>query len=367
MKRTNARVSLKNIIDNYKYITSLLELDCKFMAVVKADAYGHGLDKVANSLQSAGVKYFAVASIDEALELRKVGISREILILGHVYKSDAYIVSDYNFIATVTSAAQGAILAKASYNEVRAHIKIDTGMSRNGIYCHNEEDLEAAYEECAKLLNTPNLFIEGIYTHFANAEDDEEFTRKQYYMYKKLTDMLIDNGYRIGIKHCCNTAGTLYYPEYHLDMVRCGLGLYGYAPDEQRPDENLKKCMILESRVTQIHKVKKGDTISYGRTFAADKDMEVAIVSIGYGDGYSRLLSNKDSLYLNGKYAKVLGRVCMDACVIDVTDIPCKEGDLVTVFGTKRKGADKVASLMGTISYEVLCDVGKRVPREYDI
>ena len=367
MKRTNARVSLKNIVDNYKYITSLLELDCKFMAVVKADAYGHGLEKVANSLQNAGVKYFAVASIDEALELRKVGISREILILGHVYKSDAYIVSDYNFTATVTSAQQGAILAKASYNEVRAHIKIDTGMSRNGIYCHNEEDLESAYDECVKLLNTPNLSIEGIYTHFANAEDDEDFTRKQFYMYKKLTDMLIDSGYYIGIKHCCNTAGTLYYPEYHLDMVRCGLGLYGYAPDETRPDVNLKKCMILESRVTQIHKVKKGDTISYGRTFVAEDDMEVAIVSIGYGDGYSRLLSNKDSLYLNGKYAKVLGRVCMDACVIDVTNIPCKEGDLVTVFGTKRKGADKVASLMGTISYEVLCDVGKRVPREYDI
>lgn len=365
-KRTSARILRRGIIKNYEYIRGLLSPGCELMAVVKADAYGHGAAEVARLLASRGASRFAVASLEEALELREAGVGEEILILGSVFETDARLAAEYNLVVTVSGAKQALSLAGAAGDILRVHVKLDTGMSRSGIYCHNADDTSEAADECEKIYRSPLLSAEGIYTHFCVAETDPEFTERQFRRFTDVCSELQSRGICVGTRHCCNSAGILLYPQYHLDMVRAGIALYGYMPSPEMENPNLKKCMVLESSVSQVKDIKAGDTVGYARSFTAEHDMRIAVVSIGYGDGYSRLLSNKDSLLVNGRSARVLGKICMDSCMIDVSDVPCRAGDTVVVFGTDGKDADTVAEIMGTISYEVLCDVGKRVPRIYD-
>ncbi|HPE95441.1 MAG TPA: alanine racemase [Bacillota bacterium] len=363
-KRVSANINLENLIGNYKYLRSVTNENSEVAAVVKADAYGHGADRVANALQAAGVGTFCVASLEEAIALRNAGIYRDVLILGRVFRQDVHTACEYGFILTVTGYDMAKALADASYSTLRVHIKLDTGMTRNGIYCHSEEDVKPVCDECEMIHAIPKICPEGIYTHFCVADSDREFTKKQFDTFMSVCDGLARRGINCGKRHCCSSAGILFYPEYHLDMVRAGIALYGYSPSAAIVPE-LHYCMTLESRIDYIREVKQGDAVGYGRTYVASRDMKVAVISIGYGDGFSRLLSNKACLTINSHSVPVVGNICMDACMADITGVDCHEGDRVVIFGTTGMGADKMADTIGTISYEILCDVGKRVDRIY--
>lgn len=369
LERTTAFVSLKNIENNLSVIKSKIKQNTKVMATVKADAYGHGVIRVSEALYNKGIRYFAVATIDEAIELRKALSDAEILILGYTHPNKAQLVLENNIIQTVYSndiASAFCDKIKNSGKKLRIHLAIDTGMGRIGF--------ETA-EEVLKVSKFSELCIEGAFTHFSCADetnkDAREFTEKQFTRFVNITSELEKNGVDLKIKHCANSAAIFKYPEYQLDMVRAGIVLYGLLPNANDGDtyKGIKPAMQLKSPISHIKSVNKGATISYGRDFIAEKPMRVATVPCGYGDGISRQLAKKGCLLVEGKRAKILGRICMDQLMIDVTDIP-KANFLseTTIFGESGGEcifADELAENLGTINYQIVCDVSKRVVREY--
>ncbi len=376
-RRTWAQISLNRIEHNYKVIREQISDDTKLCCVIKADAYGHGALEFAELYEKLGADFFAVSNLEEALQLRIGGIKLPILILGYTPASYAKELADNNISQAILSLEYARELsdsAKTFGVSVKSHIKIDTGMSRIGIMCQDIKR-DNALNEVMEIFSLSNLDIEGIFTHFAVSDEKDEgkdYTMHQVECFEYIINSLKDNGIDTDkiIKHCSNSAAIMDYKSAHMDMVRAGIILYGLSPSSKLKGQiALKPAMEIKSVVAHIKEVDEGTTISYGRTFEAEKKMKIATVPIGYADGYIRNLAKDAYMIVKGRKAKVVGRICMDQCMIDITDIDgVKVGDTVTVVGKSGNTEitmDDVASWTGTINYEVVCLVGKRVPRVY--
>ena len=368
--RTWAEIDLDALENNIKNIKSYVKSGTKVMAVVKADAYGHGCPVAAKTLIKNGADYLGVAFIDEAKQIRDAGIDCPILVLGYTAAEDVEKMVELDVTPTVYQLESAEKFSKAAIKygkKVKIHIKLDTGMNRIGFPC-NEESLKTI----EIISNLPNIEIEGIFTHFSCADDkDRDYTDSQAKKFIWAAESLEKMGVSIPIKHVCNSAGIVNFPEYHFDMVRAGIIIYGVKPSDYvdiSPLE-LKPALTLKSMVTRIQKIGAGEKISYGGTFVSEKDTKIAAISIGYADGYLRILSGKAPVLINGETAKVVGRICMDQCIIDVTSVNnIKVEDEVIVAGGESGSPvsfDKLAELAGTINYELFCLIGKRVPRIY--
>lgn len=375
LKRTWATIDLDAIRDNYHAILGTLAPGCRAMAIVKADAYGHGAGYVSRALRDAGADWFGVSNLDEALQIRRAGITQPILILGYTPARETRRLAEYEITQTVCNGEYGEELSRAAAAAgvaVRIHIKIDTGMSRIGFLCQREKELPQAVAEVSAICRLPGLVPEGIFTHFASADEEEgeTFTRLQFSLFQAVVAALEEKGIHFALRHCCNSAATLLYPEMHLDLVRPGLILYGLFPSSWLAGKlPLRPAMELKTVVSMVKDIPAGSVVSYGRTYTASKETTLATVPIGYADGYPRSFSNRAYMLVNGRCAPITGRVCMDQCMLDVSGIPgVQEGMVVTVFG--RDGGETLpveefASLCGTINYESICLIGKRVPRVF--
>ncbi|MBO5213843.1 MAG: alanine racemase [Clostridia bacterium] len=367
--RTYTSVDLSAIRHNFHTVKSRLQPGCKILSVVKADGYGHGAVEVAKTLRDSD--YFGVACIDEAIELRENGIETPILILGYTSPKEARLLVRWSLTQCAFEKEYLYQLQQALQPEqkLKIHLKIDTGMSRLGFYAHDEDSIAETAEEIASLIGeTPSLEYEGIFTHFTSSDEPNlPHTKEQFACFLQVLKALEQRGVTFPLRHCANSGATLSFPETHLDMVRPGILLYGYAPAPEGEKFGFKPALELKAYVAQIHHVKAGDTVSYNRAFRAERPMDVATVCIGYGDGLHRALSGAPVL-INGRKTKILGRICMDQCVIDVTGIPANAGDTVTFIGasgTETVSAADLADYADTIHYEILCSIGKRIPRIY--
>jgi len=370
LRRTWAEIDLTALQHNYTLVAKAVPANTAIWAVIKADAYGHGVVTVARTLQEAGATHFAVSNLEEAIQLRHTGIDAPILILSYTPPVEVEVLSSLNIIQTVVSIAHAEELnaaAKAANVTLRVHLKVDTGMSRVGFVHQNDDDRLKAATEVVTAAKLPCLKAEGIFTHFAVADEpDETETRAQFERFMQTIDDAKAAGVRFAMRHCCNSAATMRFPEMYLDAVRPGIVLYGLAPDSAWMNDMwpLTPAMQLKTAVSQVKTVPAGTAVSYGGTFVAEEEIKLATVPIGYADGYSRLMAGKGYMLVNGKKAPLVGRVCMDQCMLDVTDIDVKVGDTVTVFG-EGLPAETYADFIGTIHYESVCAVGKRVSRLY--
>ncbi len=375
LRRTWAQINLDALDNNITQIKSVIDPSAKLCAVVKADCYGHGYEYTAQQMQESGADWFAVSNLAEALQMRKAGIDRPVLILGYTPpdKVRELVYNDISQAVYSLSYARALSENAALYGvTVNAHIKVDTGMSRIGFLYHDSVEDYPVIDEIEKVCSLPGINPEGIFTHFSSADcaDGELFTRLQYDLFLSACDRLAVRGIYFEIRHCSNSAGILSYREMNFDMVRAGIILYGLYPSSavERPVK-LLPVMELKTVISMLKTVPAGTPVSYGRTFTAEHEMRIATVPIGYADGYPRRLSNKMSMLVNGHRAPVIGNVCMDQTMLDVTGIDnVFEGKQITVFG-KDGGAyisvDELAEKAGLINYEVLCSLSRRVPRVY--
>lgn len=376
VKRTWAEISLNAIEHNYNVIRNKVADDTKVCCVIKADGYGHGAVELSQIYEKLGADFFAVSNIDEGIEIRKSGSKLPIVILGYTPVSEAENLAEYDISQAVFSLEYAKELSEKCVEEdciCKMHIKVDSGMSRIGFMCQEFPRDEYSIEEICEACCLPNLEVEGLFTHFCVSDEDaegREFTNKQYENFIHVRDSLKKRGVDISVVHCSNSGAIEDYPETCCDMVRAGIILYGLAPSSKLADRlDLVPAMTLKTVVAFVKEVQKGATISYGRTFTADRKMKIATVPIGYADGFIRQNAKDGYMMVNGKKAKIVGRICMDQTMLDVTDIEnVKTGDEVVVFGTGENGeptADSLAENTGTINYETVCLVGKRVPRIY--
>ena len=344
-------------------------------AVVKADSYGHGAVQCARVFAEEGAAWLAVSCLTEAVQLRKAGQTLPILILGHVQPAYAAALIQNDITVACYSLAQAHALSEAAVaagGRVHIHLKADTGMGRIGFavrsgFAETLRELEALYA-------LPGLDICGVFQHFAVADsvepDDERYTDEQHALFAQVVERLRADGCPVGTVHCANSAAQLRHPEWRHDLTRAGIILYGLDPSNEVRFPALQPVMSLKSVVTFVKELQPGQSVSYGRTFTADKPMRVATVCVGYADGYPRMLSggpDRGVMVIRGQRAPVVGRVCMDQTMVDVTDIPgVKMGDEVTVFGPDGGDtADTIAAKTQTINYEVVCGLARRVPRVY--
>ena len=363
-------------ISNYHAIKEKIGEDTKICCVVKADGYGHGAVELAKLYSELNCDYFAVSNLDEALELRDADIKEPIVILGYTPANRCEDLSKYN----ISQAVYGLDYAKMLSDECvkagvkcKIHIKCDTGMSRLGFMCQEFPRDDYSVEEIRTACTLPNLVTEGIFTHFAVADECDEgrdFTRQQYNAFTHTVDALKKQGIAFEVTHCSNSGAILDHTDMKLDMVRAGIILYGLAPSEKLSDKlNLEPIMRLKTMVSYVKEIKKGTTVSYGRTFTAQRDMKIATVPVGYADGYIRAFAKDGYMFIKGQKAKIIGRICMDQTLLDVTDIEGVEiGNVCVLFGNGRGGEptpDDVAKWGNTINYEIVCSVSKRVPRLY--
>ena len=370
LRRTWSEINLDTLKSNYQIIKEKIGKDVKFLGVVKADAYGHGSINVAKTLEEIGADYLAVSSIDEAMELRVNNIKMPILILGHTPKEQVSRLIEYDITPAVTCKAKAIEYSEEAVKiggKLKIHIKVDTGMSRLGYLCEGNY-FETGVDGICEALNMQGLFAEGIFTHFAvSDEEGDEALKYTKHQFKLFTDVISEverkSGRRFQIKHCANTGAVARFPETYLDMVRPGLLLYGYGPYAKQM--GLKPVMSLKTTVSTIKIYPEGTHISYGGIFVTDKQTRIGVLPYGYADGFFRALSNKCSLMTVDGPAKVRGKICMDMCMIDITDMMNVEvGSEVEVFGEKNS-IDELSEIAGTIPYELTCAVSKRVPRKY--
>ena len=370
-KRTWAEINLDNLRHNYESIRAALPEKCRFLGVVKADAYGHGAPTVARLLQSCGADYLAVSCLDEALELRDGGITMPILILGHTPHEYTGTLINNDITQTVTCLAKAleySSEAERLGKTLKIHIKLDPGMSRLGFLCsgaHFDEGVQNVIDSC----RLPGIMPEGVFTHFAVSDDpgevsSEEYTRAQFALFTSVIDAVRERGgISFPIRHCANSGAVVNFPEMALDMVRPGLLLYGYGDNTGRL--NLKPCMRLVTTVSTIKIYEPGTCVSYGRRFVTGRRTRMGVLGIGYADGLPRLISNKCSFAAGGGYAPQRGNICMDMCMVDLTDLPEVDvGSEVEVFG-EHNDINLLSDAACTIPYELLCAVSKRVPRVY--
>lgn len=369
--RVKAVISLDAVEHNFHEMRKNIAQDTKMIAVVKANAYGHGAVQIAHLIQNYDYIWgFATATAEEALALRKAGVMKPILILGIVF--DEYypeLVRNHirPAVCEYEEARKLSAEAVSQGETVHIHIALDTGMTRIGF-----ADIPESVEEIRKIAALPNLEIEGMFTHFARADEyDRSPAMVQLERYREFSERVAEAGVEIPLHHCSNSAGIIRVPEANLSIVRAGITIYGIYPSAQVETDivRLDPVMELKSHVTYVKDVEPGTAISYGGTFAADRKLRVATVPVGYADGYPRQLSNKGWVLIHGQKAPILGRICMDQFMVDVTDIPdvCK-GDEVTLIG--RDGdefisMDEMGELSGRFSYEFACDISTRVPRIY--
>lgn len=376
MKRTWAEVDLDAALHNFTVIKEQAA-GRKVMAVVKADACGHGARMLSALYQENGADAFAVSNLEEGLQLRRWGIVRPILILGYTPPQEAGRLAAADISQTVYSLEYAQRLsgfAAAAGVSVKIHLKIDSGMGRLGFDCRRETHISRSMEEAVRAARLPGLEPEGIFTHFAAADRDGDadgtFTEGQYRRFTAAVRAAEAAGLRFSYRHCCNSAGLMLHQDKVLDMVRPGIILHGLTPSPGLPFmDRFRPTMTLKSTVSFVKRLEPGDTVSYGRTFTAEKPMLAATVAVGYADGYPRLLSGRGRVLLHGRSAPIIGRVCMDQMVVDVTGIPdVREGDTVTLFGRDNDAVlpvEEISGLCGTINYETMCNISRRVPRVY--
>lgn len=368
LKRTWAEIDLDSLKRNMEHIKQYAKSSL-VMAVVKADAYGHGAVMTAKTLCAAGADWLAVSNLDEAIQLRNAGLTTPMLILSYTPPEEVALLAEHHITQAVVSASHAEALsaaAKAAGVTLDIHIKVDTGMSRVGFFCQETADIDDIARVCA----LPHLRAEGIFTHFAVADetDGDAFTREQFRRFTEVVDALKAEGITFPLRHCCNSAATLRYPEMHLDMVRPGLILYGLYPDTwMQTLLPLSPVMSLRTHVSHVKQAPKGASVSYGRRYTTDSEETLATVPIGYADGYTRRASGSAYMLVHGQEAPVRGRICMDQCILDVSRIDDVEpGTPVTAFGRdgdRTLSVETYAAWSDTINYEVVCAIGKRVPR----
>ena len=379
LKRTWATIDLSKIESNYRLIREhYIGNDKKTMicAVVKANAYGHGDKVVAKLLDQCGADWFGVSNIEEGLALREAGIEKPILIFGHTPCELAPILSEKKITQTCLSLEYAKELSKIASQHgvsVDIHIKVDTGMSRIGFVCSHDTMVSSCCDQIMQVYPLPSLHITGIFTHFAcsdeYAEDSVAFTKGQFSRFTQVCDSLQKLGYDLGIRHCCNSAAVMNYPEMHLDMVRPGIILYGCPPSsDMEQNFSFQPAMELKTTVSEVKEIPAGTSISYGRIYTSSRPTRVASLTIGYADSFPRT-GQAAHVLLHGKQVPVIGRVCMDQMMVDISEIDdVKMGDTVTIFGKDGEeeiSAGDFASLRGSVNYEALCAVGIRVPRVY--
>lgn len=368
--RVCANVSLDAIRDNIQNGKKLLAPGTGMMAVVKADAYGHGAVPVAQGIDDL-VDAYAVAIPEEGIELRNAGITKPILILGYTAPEMAEAAIRHELSMAVFQSETARAYQKAAQRigkTARVHIKLDTGMSRIGYACCRE-----SVEDIETFARLPQLRLEGLFTHFAKADElDKTFARNQLKKYLEFAGWLKERGIEIPIRHVCNSAGVIDIPEGDLDMVRFGITMYGMYPTDEVTKERLpvQPAMELKTHISYVKTLPAGVGIGYSGTYVTERESRIATIPVGYGDGYPRGLSNAGRVLIHGKSAPIRGRICMDQCMVDVTEIPeAVQGDMVTLLGQdgeERISAEEIGATVGnSFHYEVVCDIGKRVPRVY--
>ena len=366
--RSCVEIDLDALKHNFEEIKKAVTPGTDILAVVKADAYGHGALETAKTLIDGGAAGLCLATIDEAVELRKHGLTVPMMTLGFTDSSRFEDAVRYDVEQSVYSLDIAKALSDEAVKQgktCRIHIKLDTGMGRIGFKTDGTET-----DDIVRACTLPGIEPYGVFSHFAAADtDDDEYTNQQFALFMKQIEELGQKGIHFAKRHICNSAGILRFPGMHLDMVRAGIILYGLMPPgcpAPVVDIDLKPVMNWYAKVIHVKTVPVGATISYGRHFTAERPTEVTTVGIGYADGLSRKLSNGFELVIGGKKCPIIGNICMDMCMVDTTDLEIRPavGDKVTVFGSERS-ADELAEALGTINYEITCDVGKRVRRLY--
>ena len=367
MIRTWVEIRLDAIEHNYRAITAALPEGCQMLGVCKANAYGHGAARVAQRLQEAGCRWIAVNCYDEVEELRAAGVQTEILMLSPQPANIALDIVDLDATQAVGSLEYAENLNRYLMGtdlRLKVHMKLETGMGRTGFDATNP----ACREEMLRALRLEHLDFTGVFTHFAVSDEPEQeaYTRGQYRCFTETIAFLErETGRRFPIRHCANSGAVVNYPEMALDMVRPGLLLYGLYPGREHGGLELEPAMQLKSRVCDITHHRRGDTISYGRTFTCERDVTLAVIPAGYADGLLRSLSGKMDVLVRGQRVRQVGRICMDLCMLDVTDVPgVRVGDVVTIFGAEPTACEQ-AEKAGTIPYELICAMSQRVPRVY--
>lgn len=354
--RTWAEINLKQLCENLNYIKKQYIYKKNIMCVLKADAYGHGSIIIAQELKKMGINFFCVATIYEAVKLRIKFPQIYILLLGYFNETHIKEIIKYNIIVSIYNNYTLNLILK--YNNIKAHIKFDTGMSRLGFHYNNIN--ENLIDNLKKISSN----IDGIYTHFSSAETDINFTKEQFKRFKNIVNKIELNIGHIKNKHCCNTYASTYINDNISNFIRLGIGLYGY----ELKDNKIKPIMTFKSRIIQIKKIKKGEFISYNKTKILKTDSIIAIISVGYADGYFRNNSKDGYVYINNQKSKILGSICMDMLIVDITNNKnISINDEVILFNTTYFTAQDLAKLNNTISYEILCSISKRVPRIYNI
>lgn len=371
-KRVWAEINLDNLIYNFNCARRVLSENTKLCCVVKADAYGHYAPRVARELEAAGADFFAVSNIDEAIQLRNSEIKRPILILGYTPAECADILAKYDVAQCVYSLEYAHMLSDCALKngvKVKMHIKVDSGMGRLGFRYYSE----GVISDIAEAYSLGGLIAEGIFTHFAMSDEGEagrEYTVSQYNKFSDIVNRLKTLGLTFEYVHCANTAAAFDYADFQMNAVRIGIALYGLTPSSQSlKGVDLKPVMALKTVVSQVKVLRRGEAVSYGCDFVADREMRIATVPLGYADGLWRSNGNGAlKLWIKNIPAPIIGRICMDQLMLDVSEIKgVTIGDEVTVFGTdgSENTANTLASLNGTINYEIVCAVGKRVPRVF--
>lgn len=370
-RRVHAEIDLDAVIHNMEAMHGIISEKTKIMAVIKADGYGHGAVEIAGAIDHLDYLYgYAVATVEEGQILRNHGITKPILILGYAFPEQYEEMIKAEIRPTVFTREMAEELSQAAERagtDCRIHFAVDTGMSRIGY-----QVTEESADEIAQLVKLPHIIIEGIFTHFARADEaDKAHTFQQLERYGQMISMLKERGIEIPIHHCSNSAGIVEIPEANMDLVRAGITLYGLWPSEE-VDKNridLQPVLSLLTHVAYVKELEAGREISYGGTYTTTERRRIATIPVGYADGYARGLSNKGEVLIHGKRVPIRGRICMDQFMVDVTDIPnVKSGDKVVLIGAdgnERITMEEVGNLSGRFNYEFVCDLGKRIPRVF--
>ncbi len=371
-RRVHADIDLDAVLFNFEQMSKNIPEGTQIMAVVKTDAYGHGAVPLAELLEPYAYLWgFATATVDEAMELRYAGIKKPILILGYTFPECYPQIVKYDIRQTVFQLNMAEELSKEAVRQNKkayVHVKLDTGMGRIGYQTAGE-----ALQDTCRMQKLPMLELEGVFTHFANADTaDQTFTLGQIRKFETMVQSMEAAGIGFALKHCANSAGIIELPQQKFNLVRAGIISYGMWPSEEVKKDvvRLKPILSLKSHVVYVKEVEPGTTVSYGSTWAADQKRKIATVPVGYGDGYPRSLSNKGYVLIKGYKVPIVGRICMDQLMVDVTDIPeeVRVGDRVTLIGSDGKytiTAEELGELSGRFNYELMCDLGNRIPRIY--
>jgi alanine racemase len=369
LRPTWVEVDLDRIRDNVHILRARLQAETRLMAVVKADAYGHGAGPVALAALEAGASHLGVALLEEGQALRRAGVAAPVVVLGWTPRERAGEVVAAGLEQAVFDLEDASALAAAARSagrRVRLHAKVDTGMGRLGWPCRRPEDVDAAADALATVAHLRGVELAGVFTHFADADGETlDSAQAQLVAFRQLLAALEARGVRPALRHCANTAALLRLPESHFDLCRAGIGLYGYRPSRHVPGVELQPALSWFARVAQVRTLRPGEAVSYGGTYVARDSERVATLPVGYADGLSRALSNRGTAWIAGQPAPFRGRVCMDQVVVGVEACgPVAQGDVAVLLGGGHT-ADALAAEMGTIAYEVLCAISARVPRVY--